>query len=428
MPETTYLVQYGRTAFVGRFRAALAGELPRGTLAVVRTPRGVEVGTVLTAGQPFTLCSATCLGDALHACVTYEGLADDLSPGDLVLINDGAIELVVSDTSDGEVHTRIHTGGVLGSHKGVNVPGVTLGVDAITGYDREVLTWAMGADVDYIGQSFVRSASDVDALRSLMIERTLPIVAKIEKHEAVAHIDSIIRAADAVMVARGDLGVETSAEEVPVIQLRVIAAARAVGKPVVIATQMLESMTHSPRPTRAEASDVANAIFGRVDAVMLSGETAVGEYPVTVVETMARIATTAEQALPPAPADGHDVTTDIQTAVSAAVCNLAADLSLAAVVPITESGATALAVARHRPDTLIAAATPTAAVARRLALVWGVNALVMQFSADTDELLEAVAGALLEAKSASVGERVAITAGRSSRPSGGTDFILVRSL
>ena len=280
-------------AGLGRFVGVLV-DLPGPKLRVGE----IEPGTVLAEGQPFTLCSAECVGDAQHARVTYDGFARDLSTGDRVLINDGAIELVVTGATEGEVHTRVETGGVLASHKGVNVPGVTLGVAPITAYDREVLAWAMGADVDYVGQSFVRSASDVGALRSLMTGRMLPIVAKIEKHEAVAHIESIILSADAVMVARGDLGVETSAEEVPVIQRRIVAAARAAGKPVVIATQMLESMTHAPRPTRAEASDVANAIFAGVDAVMLSGETAVGEYPVAVVETMARIATTAEQALP----------------------------------------------------------------------------------------------------------------------------------
>lgn len=410
-------------AALGRHVGVLL-DLPGPKLRVGEVARG----TILAEGQGFTLCSAECVGDTEHACVNYEGLSDDLSVGDLVLVDDGSLELEVTAVVEGEVRTTVRTGGPLLSNKGVNIPTVTLGVDSITAYDREVLDWAMDADVDYIGQSFVRSAADVGALRSLMTRRVLPIVAKIEKHEAVAHIESIILAADAVMVARGDLGVETSPEDVPVIQRRVIGVARAAGKPVVIATQMLESMTHSPRPTRAEASDVANAIFARVDAVMLSGETAVGEYPVTVVETMARIAITAEGALPPGPDDGHDATTDVQLAVSAAVCNLATDLSLTAVVPVTESGATALAVARHRPGTAIAAFTPCAAVARRLALVWGVSSLVMAFSPDTDILLDAVAEELVSAGMGQAGQQVAITAGRSSRTSGGTDFILVRTL
>ena len=388
----------------------------------------VSLRTVLVAGEPFMLASEQCVGDVTHACVNYAGFAHDLTAGDRILVDDGSIELVVTGITGEEVMTRVEVGGPLSSNKGVNVPAVTLGVDSITAYDREVLAWAIDADVDFIGQSFVRSDSDVDALRSLMTDKRLPIVAKIEKHEAVAHIESIIETADAVMVARGDLAVETSPEAVPVIQRRIIAAARTAGKPVVIATQMLDSMTHASRPTRAEASDVANAIFARVDAVMLSGETAVGEHPALVVETMARIALTAEQATAPGPEDGHGATTDIQVAVSAAVCNLATDLGLAAIVPATESGATALAVAQHRPSTGIYAATPSAAVARRLTLVWGVRALVMQFSADTDVLLDALADALLGSGLAVVGDRVAITAGRSSRTSGGTDFILVRTL
>ena len=385
-------------------------------------------GTVLAEGSAFSLVSAECTGDSAHACVTYEGLSGDLTEGNRVLLNDGSIELVVTDVRPGEVMTRVDVGGPLASHKGVNVPNVTLGVDSITEYDREVLTWAMGSEVDYIGQSFVRSGADVEALRALMTTRVVPIVAKIEKHEAVARLEEIFAAADVVMVARGDLGVETAPEEVPVIQRHIVAAARLTGTPVVIATQMLESMTHAKRPTRAEASDVANSIFARVDAVMLSGETAVGEHPVAVVETMARIALAAEEAMPRRRDDFHEATADIQAAVSAAVCNLATDLGLAAIVPATESGATALAVARHRPTTAIVAATPSPAVARRLALVWGVHALLIEFSPDTDTLLDGVSSAIVDGRWAIPGQRIAITAGRSSRTAGGTDFILVRTL
>ena len=385
-------------------------------------------GTVLAEGSAFALVSAHCTGDSAHACVSYEGLFEDLAEGNRVLLNDGSIELIVTGVRPGEVMTRVDVGGPLASFKGVNVPHITLGVDSITEYDRQVLTWAMGSQVDYIGQSFVRSGADIEALRALMTTRVLPIVAKIEKHEAVARLDEIFEAADVVMVARGDLGVETAPEEVPVIQRRIVAAARATDTPVVIATQMLESMTHAKRPTRAEASDVANSIFARVDAVMLSGETAVGEYPVVVVETMARIALAAEEAMPRRRDSYHEATADVQVAVSAAVCNLATDLGLAAIVPATESGATALAVAQHRPTTAIIAATPSAAVARRLSLVWGVHSLLIQFSPDTDTLLDAVSSALVEARWAIPGQRIAITAGRSSRTSGGTDFILVRTL
>ena len=386
-------------------------------------------GTVLVAGAEFVLTSEICVGDASHACITYPRLAADLEPNDRVLIDDGSVELEVveADSSMGRVVTRVILGGPLTSNKGVNVPGVTLGVDAITDVDRTALAWACGTDIDFVGQSFVRSASDIEDLRALMT-RPISIVAKIEKHEAVAALDDIVTAADAVMVARGDLGVETAPEQVPVIQRRILDAARAKGKPVVIATQMLESMTHAPRPTRAEASDVANAIFARADAVMLSGETAVGDNPVLVVETMGRVAKVAEEAIHRRAWDVHGATADIQEAVSAAVCDLASDLQLAAIVPVTQSGATALAVARHRPHTRIIAVTPTPEVARHLSLVWGVRALVIEFPVDTDQLLEEACEGIRRTRSVTAGDRIALTAGRSTRTAGGTDFILVREV
>ena len=386
----------------------------------------VASGTLLVSGESFVLHAGECEGDAAGACVSYSGLADDVSLGDRILIDDGRLELAVVGFEGCDVLTRVEVGGPLSSRKGVNVPGVTVGVAAITENDRSLLGWAQLSDVDYVAQSFVRSPDDVTSLRALMTDRVIPIVAKIEKHEAVEHIEAIIAAADAVMVARGDLGVETSPEVVPVVQRRIVAAARAVGKPVVVATQMLDSMTTAPRPTRAEASDVANAIFSRVDACMLSGETAVGRYPVETVETMARIAATAEEALVHLGWDhGGVVTSDVQEAVSAAVCDLASDLCLAAIVPVTQSGATALAVARHRPDAPIVAATPKYEVARRLQLVWGVRPLVIEFAEDTDTLLDSVLIAVREAGLAAPGEQVAVTAGRAGRVQGGTDFILV---
>jgi len=389
----------------------------------------IEPDTVLVPGAPFTLTAEECVGNATHACVTYPGLAADLSAGDRILIDDGRIELEVTGVDSGacRVETRVAVGGSLTSNKGVNVPGVTLRVSSITDVDRAAVAWACGTDVDFIGQSFVRSSQDIADLRGLM-SRPIPVVAKIEKHEAVAALEEIIAAADAVMVARGDLGVEMAPEAVPVIQRRILSVARVVGKPVVIATQMLDSMTHAPRPTRAEASDVANAIFNRADAVMLSGETAVGDNPVLVVRTMGRIAKTAEEAISADGGDEHEPTSNVQMAVSAAVCDLASDLGLAAIVPMTESGATALAVARHRPITRIVAVTPTAAVARRLGLVWGVRVIVTDFPADTDELLETACERLVGEGLARPGDKVAITAGRAQRTQGSTDFILVREV
>lgn len=389
---------------------------------------GMAPDVELEPGATFRLYANDCTGDATGACVTHAGLADDVSSGDRILLDDGRIELVVESTAPREVTTRVITGGPLSSHKGVNVPGVTLSVEPITAYDREVLSWALDAGADWIGQSFVRSAADVTALKELMGDTPLPLIAKIEKHEAAECIDSIVAAADAVMVARGDLGVETSPEAVPVLQRRIAAAARAAGKPVVIATEMLDSMRTRPRPTRAEASDVANAIFDRSDAVMLSGETAVGSYPAESVVTMERIARAAEEAWPPArsPHDGgHD---DVQVAVSAVASELAADLDAAAIVTLTQSGATALAVARFRPDVPIVAATPHERVARRLALAWGVETVVTPFSEETGELLDAVTGTVAQAGFAQPGQRIVLTAGLSARARGGTDFVHVRAV
>jgi len=385
-------------------------------------------GTQLEAGSAFRLLSSECEGDSTKACVSHAGLAQDVGPGDRVLIDDGRIELEVETCGDGEVLTRVVTGGPLSAHKGVNVPGVTLSVESITPFDKDVLEWAMGADVDWVGQSFVRSAQDVESLRACMVVRPIPIIAKIEKHEAASDIDAIVSAADAVMVARGDLGVETSPEQVPVLQRRIVASARSAGRPVVIATEMLDSMRSRPRPTRAEASDVANAIFNRADAVMLSGETAVGSYPVESVTTMARIALTAEEAWPPPRPPRGDSGDDVQAAVSAVVAELAEDLHVAAIVTLTQSGATALAVSRFRPEAPIVAATPFAHVVRRLALAWGVQALEVPFAEETSVLLDAVTTAVRVAGFAESGQRVAMTAGLGSRTTGGTDFVHVRTV
>ena len=389
----------------------------------------VTPGTILERGQTFTLEGEECVGDCKHACITYDGLADDVHPGDRLLLDDGRLELAITSISGRDVLTRVEVGGPLLSNKGVNAPGVTLGVDSITDYDREIVEWVRSADVDFVGQSFVRSAADVQALRDLLGTSKIPIVAKIEKFEAVEDLCAVLAVADAVMVARGDLGVETSPEAVPVLQRRIIAEARKAGKPVVVATQMLDSMTTAPRPTRAEASDVANAIFDRADAVMLSGETAVGEYPLEAVETMARIASAAEDAVAGGGWDRSDgQTQSVQEAVSAAVCDLASDLRLTAIVPITESGATARAVAKHRPDAPIAAATTQLQTARQLGIVWGVRSVVVPFAEDNDTLLDEVCEAMKANGVARSGEKIALTAGRAANAPGGTDFILVREV
>lgn len=389
----------------------------------------VRSGTMLVPGQDFWLAGDDCMGDTYRACITYSGLAHDVHVGSRLLLDDGRIELKVTGIEGRDVLTQVEVGGPLGSNKGVNAPGTTLGVASITDYDRSIIEWALTAEIDFIGQSFVRSADDVRELRELLSERPVPIVAKIEKHEAANDLASVVAAADAVMVARGDLGVETSPEAVPVLQRRIIAAARKAGKPVVVATQMLDSMTKAPRPTRAEASDVANAIFDRADAVMLSGETAVGDYPLQAVKTMASIATAAEDVVAGGGWDRQDGRThSVQEAVSAAVCDLASDLGLAAIVPVTQSGATARAVSRHRPDAPIAAATTQIPTARQLGIVWGVRPIVVPFAEDNETLLDEVCQAMLANGVAQSGEKIALTAGRAANQPGGTDFILVREV
>ncbi len=390
----------------------------------------VAEDSYLEPGADFSLVPGECAGDSSQACLNYTGLAEDIGRGDRLLLDDGTLELEVKGVEHGVVLTRVITGGPLASRKGVNAPGVDLGVDVITGYDREVLAWGLEAGVDFVAQSFVRSARDIERLRDLIAEADMPIVAKIETYAATTDIDAIVAASDAVMVARGDLGVETSAEEVPVLQRRIIESCRDAAVPVIVATQMLESMTSARRPTRAEASDVANAIFDRVDAVMLSAETAVGTYAAESVETMARIARRAEEsgAWSSAVRRGAHDADDVTAAVSSAVCELAGDLALKAVVTATQSGATARAVARHRPSAPVVAVTPDSAVARRLCIVWGVRPLVVPLAEDTDLMLDSVIAAVRDAGLASPGQRVAVTAGISSRVPGATDFILVRRI
>jgi pyruvate kinase len=383
---------------------------------------------MLATGSQFTIVDDGRVGDASTASIGYPGLAGDVAPGDRILLDDGAITLRVTGSAPGRIDCAVEIGGPLGSHKGVNVPGVRLALDAVTPKDIEDLEWALGAGVDLIAQSFVRDAGDVVRLRELMGSRSVPIVAKVEKHEAVAAIAGIIEAADAVMVARGDLGVETSPEDVPVIQRAIVAACRNAGRPVVVATQMLESMVHASRPTRAEASDVAGAVFEGADAVMLSAETAVGEHPVLALDTMAGVCMRVEAAMsgddrarrrPRGSAD------DVTAAVSAAVAGLAEELSLAAIVTATESGGTARAVAARRPGVPIVAITPEARIARQLALVHGVHPRVVGVSKSIEETAETAASIARSEGFAREGDLVALTAGVALNRPGTTDLIRV---
>lgn len=393
-------------------------------------------GTVLGPGARFDLVPGERTGDRTVASVTYEGLGTDVRSGDRILLDDGAIELRVVSASADRVETLVAVGGTLRSHKGVNVPGVRLSVDAITPKDLEDLAWGLDAGVDMVAQSFVRSADDVRRLRAAMGERRVPIVAKIEKHEAVDDLAAIIHEADAIMVARGDLGVETSPEQVPVLQRLIVSACLDAGRPVIVATQMLESMVSAVRPTRAEASDVANAVFEGADAVMLSAETAVGRYPLEAVETMARICVSAEgaQGVEPeqlsesggAPATpGTSSAVDVTRAVSGAVGRLADELGVVAIVTATESGATARAVAARRPAVPILAITPDAVVARALSLVHGVHPRVIRPVSSIEEQAALAIDAALASGLAKPGDLIALTAGVAQNRPGTTDLIRV---
>lgn len=354
----------------------------------VRLSRLPPGGVTLTTGATFTLRRGAEIGDAHGAATNHGGLGRDLEPGDRISLADGAVELRVTSTGD-DVACEVVTGGVLRSHAGVNVPSVRLSLPAITDRDRADFVRARALGADYIAQSFVRQASDVDALRAALGEPKIPIVAKIETGAAVEAAADILQAADAVMLARGDLGVDVDLERVPLIQKRLTRQAVALGVPAIIATHMLESMIDEPRPTRAEVSDVANAVLDDADAVMLSAETAIGRHPVAAVQTAARIATETERhgdefsnpALQPEPGDP-----------AAAVARAAADVTaanseVAAIACFTETGSTAELLAAARPRVPIAAFCADEAIARRLTLRRAVHPMLTDPMPDTDAVI-----------------------------------------
>ena len=389
--------EHRRTAHLVR---ETAGDRPVALIADLQGPR-IRIGRLAepvaaAEGGELVLAAGECGGDALPT--TYDALADDLGPGDRVLIDNGLVELRVLDSANGRVRCRVVTGGEIGSNKGINLPGVAVSAPALTEKDRRDLATAVELGADYVALSFVSTAEDLAELRALLDGHgaETPIIAKIERAEALEQFESLLAAADGVMVARGDLGVELPQERVPGIQKRIIAQCNAAGKPVITATEMLQSMVHSPRPTRAEASDVANAILDGTDAVMLSGETAVGRYPIQAVAMMERITREAEtirRELPPAARLA--VRGDFARAAADAACTAAAQLDARAVVVFTMSGRTARLVAQRRPHADVLALTPVEATRRQLALVWGVEPFLLPELEDADQMV-ADADALLK--------------------------------
>ncbi|HAA90068.1 MAG: Pyruvate kinase [Thermoanaerobacterales bacterium 50_218] len=407
-------------------------------LAIMLDTKGPEIrvgvlkdGKVcLREGSIVTLTTEEIEGDEKRIPVTYQGLPQAVQPGNTILLDDGMIGLKVVAVRDTEVDCEVVYGGELKSRKGVNLPGVSLDLPAVTEQDVADINFGIDHEVDFIAASFVRRAADVLAVRRLLEARDadIHIIAKIENEEGVKNLDEIIKAADGIMVARGDLGVEIATEEVPLVQKRIIEKCNQAGKPVITATQMLESMIHNPRPTRAEASDVANAIFDGTDAVMLSGETAMGKYPVEAVRVMARIAERAEkelnyrQLLLQRAATSPRTITD---AISHATCTTAQDLGAAAIITSTKSGFTARMVSRYRPQAPIIAVTPSEKVCRKLCLVWGVRPLQIPQTENTDEMInEAVKTSLIEGL-IRCGDLVVITAGVPAGVPGTTNLLKV---
>ncbi|MGE5554257.1 MAG: pyruvate kinase [Betaproteobacteria bacterium] len=395
----------------------------------IRTGLMKEEPVTLSAGEMVVLTAEPVAGTAECIPVVYPPLARQLRPGMKVYLDDAQLELRVVAVDGPDVHCEVVNGGLLFSRKGVSLPEVSVDLPAITDKDAADLAWAVENGADYVAVSFVRRAEHVaDVRRRLAALGGRPgIIAKVENPEALANIDAIIEAADAVMVARGDLGVSIPPEDVPVAQKTIIRKCNAAGKPVITATQMLNSMIGNPRPTRAEVTDVANAILDGTDAVMLSGETASGQYPVESVKMMARIAQRTEEVLPYADLlqQRQARVASISDAISHATCQTAQDLGAAAIITSTQSGATARLVARYRPKAPILAATPDPAVARQLTLVWGVRPVRVAQTPDIDAMLAEVVGAAQRLGWAGSGDVLAITAGLRPGVPGSTNLLKV---
>lgn len=394
-----------------------------------------EGAVLLTEGAELTITTDACVGTPARVSTTYQHLPLDVKPGDRILLDDGLLELRVEGTAGHEVLCRVITGGLLGAHKGINLPGVAVSAPCLTEKDLADVRFALDLGVDYLALSFVREPQDVHRLREFCqaCGREVPIVTKLEKPEALDHLDEIVGASDAVMIARGDLGVELSPEAVPIWQKRIIAACALQGKPVITATQMLESMRENPRPTRAEASDVANAIFDGTDAVMLSAETATGEYPVEAVTMMRRIAAEAEgeqgrwQHREWLKRPDHEQLAPAD-AVSRAAVRVAQEVGARVLVAFTESGSTARMASKRRPRLPILACTPFAATARRCTLYWGVLPVLVQTVNDTDEMIALTAAEVKRLGYAQAGERIVLTAGTPMGQHGTTNTLRVETV
>lgn len=391
--------------------------------AILLDTKGPEIRTgkfdapevLLEEGQTFTITMKDVMGNKEMCTVSYKGLANDVKAGDTILIDDGLVGLTVKEVNGDDIVCEVQNSGIVKNHKGVNVPGVKVNLPAITEKDRSDIEFGIEQGIDFIAASFVRKVSDVLAIREILEENNathIKIISKIENQEGVDNLDEIIEVSDGIMVARGDLGVEIPTEEIPVVQKLMIKKCNEAGKPVITATQMLDSMIRNPRPTRAEVTDVANAIYDGTDAIMLSGETAAGKYPVEAVKTMATIAKRAEETMRNRRTKINK-SKNVTDAISYATCTTAMDLDAKAILSSTASGHTARMVSKFRPDCPIIATTSDESVRRQLSLTWGVLPVMRNKSANTDQVIVNSIEAAKTAEYVNENDIVVITAGGS---------------
>ncbi|MEO8094524.1 MAG: pyruvate kinase, partial [Pseudolysinimonas sp.] len=381
----------------------------------------------LAVGDTFKITTEDVVGTKELSGTTFKGLPDDVSPGDFLLIDDGKVKVQVTEVKGKVVTTEVVVGGFVSNNKGINLPGVAVNVPALSEKDEDDLRWGLKLGCDLVALSFVRNAEDIVRVHEIMAEegRKVPVIAKIEKPQAVDHLEAIIDAFDAIMVARGDLGVELPLEAVPIVQKRTVELARRMAKPVIVATQMLESMISSPVPTRAETSDVANAILDGADAVMLSGETSVGEYPVITVQTMARIvASTEDHGLERIPPLGTKPRTQ-GGAITLAAAEVADFVDAKYVCVFTESGDAARRMSRLRFRVPMKAFTPDPAIRRRMALIWGIESFVVERVTHTDLMYHQVDEVLMSRGLAEAGDKVVVISGSPPGVSGSTNDMRV---
>ena len=397
---------------------------------------GEVVGeTELVEGNRVTVAPGDFLGDASRLSTPYKHVVQDVEPGHRILLDDGLLEIRVEEVEDSEIECVVVTGGPISSHKGMNFPDSSLSISGLTPKDLEDLRFGVEElRPDWIAASFVRSGDEVEEIKERISEfggSGIPLISKVEKHEAIDDIENILKASDGIMVARGDLAVELSAERVPIEQKRIVARCRRLGKPVIVATQMLDSMIRNPRPTRAEVSDVANAIFDRADAVMLSGETAIGRYPLESVKVMDRICREAEEAIN----YGREIVSstdwgrgDRYDALTHAACELAEDLGLEAIITSTQSGLSCLRVARFRPPNKILAVSPEVSTVRMLAMVWGVNAVHGEQRGGIEERYDEAVRAARKAALVKQDDEVILTGGSMSTMPGSTNMLKLHKI